>query len=185
MEYIDDFLNWVDDDSYIADYDDFSFPDFHFLLRVYLYTPPVVEKKGNILGIDGKSASQQRRQVLVPYAKVISKGHVESPFYKDIEPGDIVALTDELVNIELNPKHQQYRELMKERPAPDISELPPKYIGYISRWYQYQFLITKLEDASKRDDVEDLTFCVPQAFLKSKVNRGFFEKYKTTDVVQA
>jgi hypothetical protein len=181
MGYKEDFLKWKDDNSYIKDYEGHSFPDNYFLIRVYLYTPPQEKLTTNILNFDGTSASAKKREVLVPYAKVIAKGDTESKFYSALEPGDIVAIPDKLTQFHRNPHYDQWMEAMKERPAPEGSP-PPPYIGAISNWYPYQFIVDKLNTSHIDDDIMDMTFLLPQANLISKIDDEFFEQYKEVEL---
>lgn len=180
--YTKDFLEWINDDSYLDDYKYFSFPDGYFLLRVYLYRPKEVvenKKKIDIKGIDGKSLSTKMREVLIPYAKVIAKGPTDSDFYKNINPGDIVAVPDALGDIVKNPKYEMYREAMKERPAPEI-QMPPEFIGGISKWYPSQFLMDKIGTRID-EEVYDMTFLVAQANVLAVIDKEFFERYKVKE----
>jgi hypothetical protein len=181
--YIKAFLEWLDDDSILDKYEHHTFPDFHILFNIFLYSPEEEELETNILNIDGKSLSKESRELIIPYAKVIKKGYVESAFYKKLTPGTIISLTDEITQVQTNPQYEMWREIKKERPAPEIDK-PPQFIGFISTWYRHQYTLDKLERGESSEDSYDLTFCMPQSTVKSIVDRGFFNKYRVSEVIQ-
>ncbi len=132
--------------------------DRQLIIRLFRYDPPV--QKANIIGMDGESLSEERRAELFAIAKVIAVGT-----NTDFKVGDLCSVPDYLLQSQINPAYYQVMEALKERPAPEIKDIPSKYVLRIfNEWDKYVMILDKFTREITPHD--KLTFCIPEVLIR-------------------
>jgi hypothetical protein len=157
------FKEFVADNSFIVDYEDYEIFGSKVLLRLFLYTP---DKKSGILGLDGKPIEDEidfgRKARLIPLAKIIKLGTGVNGEYAYLKPGDIVHVADDISSSHVNPAWIEWMEHRDERPKVKTPE-PAMMIGNINAWKPHVFIANKISGELKTIDA--YTFAVPQSFI--------------------
>lgn len=151
------FIKWKDD---VVDTKGNIPNSQNIIIRLFRYEPTYTGPA--IIGLDGEDISSEQRAQLINICKVLAVG--ENSNYKQ---GDLCCLPDVYFQSEINPDYIQVRELLKERPAPEITDMPPKYILRLSKEMEkYIILLDKFSDTVTKED--KLTYCVPEAVIRNR-----------------
>ena len=162
------FDEFVSDDSYFKDYNNYEFFHPEILLRLFVYSPPIEKLKSNIIGLEaGSSLSQQRQTLFTPIAKVIRVSPECTGSYKNLKPGDLVTVTDDIADMQENPRWREFEELKKERPAPELPNVP-RFVPKLTQWKNRLFVKDKLYGTMSVDAGDGVTFLLPQTYIISK-----------------
>jgi len=146
--------------------------DQSLIIRLFRYEPTYSGPA--IIGLDGEDMSSEKRAQLINVCKVIAAGKGCS--YK---PGDLCCLPDVYFQSEINDDYIRVREMLKERPAPEITDMPPKYVLRLSREMEkYVMLLDKFSDTVTKED--KLTYCVPEAIIRNRYEYTSESKGKGT-----
>jgi len=166
-EMLKHYTAWKANNSYIKEYDKDELRPGDVLIRLYQYTPKVTTSAASRL-IDDKGvpliAKTYRR--IIPVAKVIKVNIVDNSPFPDLKPGDIITVSDSMATSKINPEWHMYQEMLKERPAPTVDEVPPKYINRFSEWNKYLYITDKIKASPTNSDA--LTFIIPQVLIKTR-----------------
>lgn len=162
------FEEFVKDESYFKDYSMYEFLHPQVLLRLFIYAPPIEVLKTNIIGIEeGSSLSQQRQTVFTPIAKVIKVSKECTGVYATLKPGDLITVTDDIADMQENPRWREFEELKKERPAPEIPNVP-RFVPKLAQWKNHLFIKDKLYGTMDVSTGDGVTFLLPQTYVVSK-----------------
>jgi len=171
---VNNFIGFVDDDSPIKEYNLYEFPENYILIRLFTYNPEIKEGEGIITDFEGTKTTSEAEFRLIPYGKVLANTVGPTDWYTALAPGDMISVPDELSGVQINPKWVQFKELMKERPAPMTTYEPPQLLGKIQAWERYAFSGAKLKE--DRDENDFYTFLIPHSFITAKVNKNALKK---------
>jgi len=172
-QYIEQYDEFVKDESYLEDYNKFCFVKGDVLVRIFRLMDRKLTNNITEGGIYIPEESQDGITRITSYAKVIALGNVTQEFSDMIEVGDIVKLTDHITGVKENPRYQELVEKANERgTGVDPSRLPelkdvPMYISNLSDWDQYN-LRSSIVDYTDNDA---LTYLIPQSFIIAKIEK--------------
>lgn len=160
------FDKWKSDDSILKDYEAFTPVGNMVFIRLFYYRKEA--PKGLILDTGKRDFTDELLLRVTPYAKVLKDYRVGDTC---LCAGDIVTVADDVARVQTNPAFKEHMEMMKERPAPMESEIPPMYIGALAHpaWQQFLFIKDKLEPSMSEEDAH--TFLVPVQYIKTVVNQ--------------
>lgn len=162
-ELYDAYLNWLDDTSYLEDYDQYEFFGQDVLIRVFRFEPTTGVGSGFLADFEGNSLLTAFSRN-IPVARVIKAG---DDCTKNLKAGDIVSIPDKIGMTIRNPAWDMWmEEASNSRPKVKGSE-PPKYLDGLIKWSEKVFLADKLKGVQKKDTI---TFLVPHTYLRSKIS---------------
>jgi hypothetical protein len=134
--------------------------DTSVIIRVFRFVPeagPVF-----IQGMDGENLVQEKKSRVYNIARVLEAG-AKSSYKKD----DLCCLPDYYFQSVVNPDYLYVKEMLKERPAPEITEFPPKHVMRLSTELEkYMIILDKFAEELSMED--KLTFCIPDALIRNK-----------------
>lgn len=169
---------FVEDNSYLEDYANYETFGPEILIRIHAYNPPKEDIKTDsgliigagteLIGVDKRSEPMGLSTVFTSIAKVIWVGTECTGKYKDLKPGDLVTVTDDINELHENPQWIIIEDLKKERPA--IENLPevPRMLPKIAQWSNRIFTKDKILGMVELGYEDAATFLVPQTFIKTK-----------------
>ena len=134
--------------------------DTNVVIRIFRYVPEAV---GVVIeGLDGENLIQEKRTRIYNIAKVLGAGPNSS-----YSKGDLCCLPDYYFQSTVNPDYLYVKEMLKERPAPEITEFPPKHVMRLSTELEkYMIILDKFSEELAMED--KLTFCIPNALIRNK-----------------
>lgn len=166
------FQEWIKDKSELEDYAMYEFLHPEILIRLFVDIPPT-DKKITLLGLEGENLSAAVKTTFTCYAKVLRVSKECTGVYKDLQPGDIVTVSDSMSTITENPDWHHYQDLKNQRPAPQNLPNVPRFVPKIQMWKDKLFFKDKLIAKTDMNDQDALTFLVPQTTILTKYNHVF------------
>ena len=117
------FLDWVKDESYFPKYEKWELTkENQVMFRVFYF------EKENSAGLLSSTGNVLTQLKILPFGKVIKSSS------KSFSAGDIIALPDNINDIQTTEEWVVWnKRMLVERPQPDIEE-PEKYVGLITAW---------------------------------------------------
>lgn len=144
------------------------------LCRVFRYEPEDIITP--ILGADGKPLVNEKRRRVIPIAKVIKKAKdCDLP----VEPGDLVALSDDLIGFQDNPAFLQFMIETNGEMSKGLEAVKPAATvnNFILWRKQYGFVGDKIKENDSFDVDDYFTFIFPVNFIKGKINIKKFDQW--------
>lgn len=168
VKMLKDFRTWVNSRTE-HDYEAYKPIGALVLVRLYLYEPEVKEDKVIYTGWDDDGSGYKSiKSQMLPFAKVLATGTELPDIYKDLEPGDIVLIPDNMCSVEENPQWIEWQMIAREKPSiGDDWPMPPRYIPTLSKWGNYVFKKDKFMPGEKNDAY---TFLIPPNMIRCKVD---------------
>lgn len=144
------------------------------LCRVFRYEPPTVHSP--LLGADGKPLINENRRRVIPIAKVIQKG---TECNLALKPGDLVAISDDLIGYQDNPAFLQYMIETNGEASRGLEAVQPeKVISNFLLWRKtYGFIGNKVKENTSFDVDDYFTFLFPINFIKGKIDIKKFDEW--------
>ena len=162
-EFVNAYLDWLRDESYLDKYKFYEPFGSDVLVRVFRFEPEE-NTTGLVADFEGTPLGKKIYARTLPVARVIKVG---SQCTLDIEPGDLVTIPDKIAMTVRNPAYDVWmEEAENSRPKPKGSA-PPQYIDALVQWSDKIFIADKVQ-GMQHDDM--FTFLLPQGYLRAKIN---------------
>ncbi len=172
---LDSFRKFVESDFLNKDYEIYdTFFGNTVLTRIFRHEPP--DMISGLVGTDGRALVNESKRRIVTFGKVIAIG--EGCELTTLKPGDIVAVSDNLISIQDNPAFMQYLIETNGEKAGGIEAARPQQT--INSFYTYRNTYGFIGDKLKSDelDADDFfTFLFPSNFIKAKLDPKKVEKW--------
>lgn len=172
---LDSFKKFISSDFLNRDYENYeTFFGNVVLVRVFRHEPP--DFITGLVNADGSALANESKRRIATYGKVISVG--DKCELENLQIGDIVALSDNLIGIQDNPAFVDYliqtngensRGLEAAKPSQTIS-------SFMVYRQTYGFVGDKLK-GEELDADDFFTFLFPTSFIKARLDKKKLEEW--------